>query len=278
MSCRDPLQPPALLASLCAGVLALGLVGCDDGRSTWDDLEEQGIEDPRGQGVGGLAKSVTESTTRATGPDVVEVSDLTDSGIEASRAEAIVEEIRGALDTLRALEGYEDWRDARLSGGPEPLYLGSAESIQGIARLSDEEVAAWADLQREMLGHVYEDKARCAGYAAGDVDLRSAIDLHNELSVERVRQRTRLVLRGLRAELAAEGPLPRAPQRAMGAALGELVTAIDEAGGDGDRFVALAETADKSDAELCELNRMIFRHLSDVGGADRLVILFGVTR
>lgn len=278
MSCRPPLRPPALLASLCACVLALGLVGCDDGRSTWDDLEEQGIEDPRDQGVGGLAKSVTESTTGTTAPDVVEASDLTARGLEATRAEAVVEEIRGALDGLRAQEGYEAWRDARLGEGPEPLYLGSAESIRGLARLSDEEVLAWADLQRAMLGHVHDDEATCASYAEGDVDLRTAIELHNALSVEEVRRRTRLVLRGLRAELAAEGTLPRAPRRAMGAALGELMTAIEEAGGDGDRFVALAEIADKSDSELCELNRTIYRHMSDIEPADRLVLLFGVTR
>lgn len=278
MSYRPPVPSSTLLASLCAFVLALGLAGCDDGRSTWDDLEEQGIEDPRGQGVGGLAKSVIESTTESTDPDVVEASDLTARGLEDTRAEAIVEEIHAALDSLRALEGYEGWRDARLEEGPEPLYLGSAESMRGIARLTDAEVLAWADLQRTMLGHVYEDETRCAGYARGDVDLRTAVELHNALSVEEVRRRTRLVLRGLRAELAAEGPLPRAPQRAMGAALGELMTAIEKAGGDGDRFVTLAEATDKSDAELCELNRMIFRHLPDVGRADRLVLLFGVTR
>lgn len=258
-------------------LLAMGVAGCEDGRSTWDDLEEHGIEDPEEQGTGGLAKSVIESTTRPTGPDVVEVSDLTARGIETSRAEVIAEEIHRALDELRALEAYENWRDAHLAEGPEPLYLGSAESIQGLARLSDEEVLAWADLQGTMLGHVYEDKARCVELVTGDVELPTAVALHNALSVEEVRERTRLVLRGLRAGL-AKASMPRAPQRAMGAAMGDLMVAIDEAGGDGDRFVALAETADKSDAELCELHRMIFGHLSDVGEANRLVILFGVTR
>jgi hypothetical protein len=277
---------------LLAGLMTLALGGCDDGRSTWDDLaEHEGIEEPRG--AGGLARSVTEATTREpSGPpalDTIEVSELTAHGLEASRARVLVETINPVLDSARSLPGYEAWWPTVEGEGRPGLYFGTPAVLRAVARLSPDDVVAWSGLQTEMLlAFLDGDGAdRCGQWAAGQRDVAMTVDAYNALPPKRLRELADLQVRALLAELAAEEPLPPATAEELNDVMRGVVDVmrstlrqdphpdLEEAAR---RFVTVAQNDDRTAPDQCFMYFTIWEYLQHLSDGQRRAFLRGYYR
>lgn len=268
------------LASLFVALLALGAGGCDDGGgSTWEDLREhEGIGDQERSVIG----SVTEEPEGPPGVRPFEVEEITDYGVESSRARIMAEVINPVLDSARELPGYEDWRPAVEGQGRAALLFGQRAAVRGITRLSADDLDAWASLQREILDDLRsQSHAACGRYARGDIDLSFVVEIYNRLDKTRLREFMDLQTRGLLTQLEADDRLPDPTPREVGRALGAVVDAVEgPVYRPGDNNLELAESFQRAvqkerrtAEEECLIARVIWGYYPAIDLDHRRVIL-----